>query len=51
MNGDRNAYVESDNSGVQTLVMYDQQGNTDVLELGSDISRAELSERLLTYLG
>ena len=51
MRGNRTAYVESYNHGSQALVLYDQQGNTDVLELGRDIPRSEVSGRILAYLG
>jgi hypothetical protein len=51
MSGNRTAYIESYNHGSQALVMYDQQGNTEVLELGSDIFRVALSGTILAYLG
>jgi hypothetical protein len=51
MNGDRTAYIESYNQGSQALVMYDQHGNTEVLELDSDIPRSAVSRRILQYLG
>ena len=51
MIGNRTAYVESYNQGSQALVMYDQKGNTEVFELGRDILRAEVSGRILAYLG
>jgi hypothetical protein len=49
--GDRTAYVESYNSGTQALVMYDRAGFTEVFEIGTDIQRAEVSGRILAYLG
>jgi hypothetical protein len=51
MTGNRTAYVETYNQGSQALVMYDQNGNTEVLELGRDIPRAGVSDRILAYLG
>jgi hypothetical protein len=51
MSGDRTAYIETYNQGPQALVMYDQHGSTEVLELGSDIPRASVSDRILAYLG
>jgi myo-inositol-hexaphosphate 3-phosphohydrolase len=51
MTGHRTAYVESYNQGCQTLVMYDQNGNAEVLEIGRDIPRADVSGRVLAYLG
>jgi hypothetical protein len=51
MSGDRTAYIETDNDGSLALVMYDQQGNTEVLEFGRDIPRAEVGTQILAYLG
>jgi hypothetical protein len=51
MTGRRTVYVESYNQGSQALVMYDQSGNAEVLEIGRDISRADVSSRILAYLG
>jgi hypothetical protein len=51
MNGDQTVYIESYNQGSQALVMYDQHGNTEVLELDSDIPRSAVSGRILEYLG
>jgi hypothetical protein len=51
MTGNRTAYVESYNQGSQVLVMYDQNGDAEVFELGRDIPRAEVSDRILAYLG
>jgi hypothetical protein len=51
MTGHRTVYVESYNQGSQALVMYDQNGNTEVLEIGRDITRADVSGRILAYLG
>ncbi len=51
MSGNRTAYIETDNQGSQALVMYDQQGNTEVLELGSDIPHSAVSGKILEYLG
>jgi hypothetical protein len=51
MTGNRTAYVESYNQGSQVLVMYDQQGNTEVLEVGSDILRSDIGGKILAYLG
>lgn len=51
MSGDHTAYIENDNQGAQALVMYDQLGNTEVLELGSDVPRKEVGNRILEYLG
>jgi hypothetical protein len=50
MSGDRNAYIESYNQGSQALVMYDRQGSTQVLEIGRDVARGEVSNRILEYL-
>jgi len=51
MTGHRTVYIESYNQGSQTLVMYDHNGNAEVLEIGRDISRADVAGRILTYLG
>jgi hypothetical protein len=51
MAGDRTAYVESYNQGSQALVMYDQNGNPEVLEIERDIPRVDVSDRILKYLG
>jgi len=51
MTGHRTTYVESYNQGSQALVMYDQNGNAEVLEIGRDIPRSEVSGRILAYLG
>jgi hypothetical protein len=51
INGNRTAYIETYNDGTQALVMYDQQGNTDVLEIGSDIARTDVSAKISAYLG
>jgi hypothetical protein len=51
MTSHRTVYVESYNLGPQALVMYDLDGNTEVLEIGRDICRADVSGRILTYLG
>jgi hypothetical protein len=49
--GNRTVYIESDNSGTQVLVMYDRQGNTEVLEVGCDILRADVGRKIQAYLG
>ena len=49
--GHRTVYVESYNQGSQALVMYDQDGNSEVLEIGRDIPRSEVSGRIVAYLG
>lgn len=49
--GHRTVYVESYNQGSQALVMYDQNGSAEVLEIGCDIPRADVSDRILAYLG
>jgi hypothetical protein len=49
--GNRTIYLESYNQGSQALVMYDQNGNTEVLEIGRDIARSDVSSRILAYLG
>jgi hypothetical protein len=51
MTGHRTVYVESYNEGSQALVMYDQNGNAEVLEIGRDITRADVSGRILAHLG
>jgi hypothetical protein len=51
MAGDRTVYVESYNKGSQALVMYDQHGNTEVLEVGRDIERSDVGGKILAYLG
>jgi hypothetical protein len=51
MTGHRTVYVENYNQGSQTLVMYDQNGNAEVLEIERDIPRAAVSSRVLAYLG
>ena len=51
MAGDRTVYVETYNDGSQALVMYDQSGNTEVLEIGCDIPPSEVGGRLLAYIG
>jgi hypothetical protein len=47
----RIVYIESYSQGSQALVMYDQQGNTEVLEIGPDIPRLDVGGRILAYLG
>jgi hypothetical protein len=37
MAGHRTAYVESYNQGSQALVMYDENGDVEVLEIGRDM--------------
>jgi len=49
--GHRTAYVESYNHGSQVLVMYDETGNADVLEIGGDIRLSDVCGRILGYLG
>lgn len=51
MTGHRTVYIESYNQGSQTLVMYDQDGSAEALEIGLDIPRADVADRILTYLG
>jgi hypothetical protein len=51
MAGHRTVYVENYNQGSQVLVMYDQRGNTEVLEIGSDIPRSDVGGKILEYLG
>ena len=51
MTSHRTVYVESYNRGSQALVMYDHNGSAEVLEIGSDIPRADVSGRILAYLG
>jgi hypothetical protein len=51
VSGDRTAYIETYDQGTQALVMYDQVGETEVLELGIDIPRSEAGSRILEYLG
>lgn len=51
MTGNRTVYVESYNQGSQALVMYDQLGNTEVLEVGRDILRSDVGGKILEYLG
>jgi hypothetical protein len=51
MTDQRTVYIESYNQGSQALVMYDRHGNAEVLEIDRDISRSEVSARILTYLG
>jgi hypothetical protein len=51
MTGQRTVYIESYNQGSQALVMYDQSGNTEVLEIEHDIHRADVGNRILAYLG
>jgi hypothetical protein len=51
MTGHRTVYIESYNQGSQTLVMYDQDGTAEVLEIGPDISRTDVADRILAYLG
>jgi len=50
MHGNRTAYIENYNDGSQALVMYDQNGSTEVLELGIDLDRAEVGGRILRHL-
>ena len=47
----RTVYIENYNQGSQMLVMYDHNGNTEVLEIGRDIPLPEVSTRILEYLG
>ena len=51
MTGNRTVYVESYNQGSQALVMYDQLGNTEVLEVGREILRSDVGGKILAYLG
>jgi len=51
MTGRRTVYVESYNQGSQALVMYDNNGDAEVLEIGREIPRADVSGRILAYLG
>jgi hypothetical protein len=51
MSGNRIAYIETYNGGSQALVMYDQRGETEVLEIERDIPKADVSARILAYLG
>lgn len=51
MTGHRTVYIESYNQGSQTLVMYDQDGTAEVLEIGPDIPRTDVADRILAYLG
>jgi hypothetical protein len=48
---DRSAYIENYNDGAQALVMYDQNGTTEVLEIGTEIDNDALAVRILGYLG
>jgi hypothetical protein len=50
-NDPRTAYIENDNAGEQALVMYDRDGNTEVLEIGTDLETSEVASRLSRYLG
>ena len=50
MAGHRTVYIESYNQGHQVLVMYEQNGNADVLEIGQDIPLGEIGARILAYL-
>lgn len=49
--GHRTVYVETYNQGSQVLVMYDHNGNAEVLEIGRDIPLLEVSAKILAYLG
>jgi hypothetical protein len=51
MRGSRTVYVESYNRGSQALVMYDQYGNTEVLEVGREVLPADVGAKILAYLG
>jgi hypothetical protein len=51
MTGQRTVYVESYNQGTQALVMYGQDGNADVLEIGREIPLGEVGARILAFLG
>jgi hypothetical protein len=51
MRGERSAYIESDNEGDQTLVLYGRQIPTEVLEVETEIPRTDISARLLRFLG
>jgi hypothetical protein len=51
MTAGRTVYVESYNQGSQALVMYDQQGSTEILEIGRDILRRDVGGKILAYLG
>ena len=51
MKNDTVAYIESYNDGTQTLVTYDRDGNTEVLEVGSEILPAQLADQITGYLG
>jgi hypothetical protein len=51
MTGPRTAYIEVYDEGTSALVMYDQSGNAEVLEVGSEILRSGVGRRILEYLG
>ena len=51
VSGERSAYVENYNDGTQALVMYDRNGATEVLEIGTEISCEDIGARISTYLG
>jgi hypothetical protein len=51
MAGHRTVYIETYNQGSQALVMYDQNGDAEVLEIGRDIPRTHVSGKILEYLG
>jgi hypothetical protein len=50
MKGVRTSYIENYNSGAQALVMFDQEGNSEVLELGIEVGVAEVGGRIMGYL-
>jgi len=49
--GDRTVYIETYNNGSQALVMYDQDGNTEVSEIGREVAESDVASRILDYLG
>ena len=48
--GSRTAYVETYNDGSQALVMYDKDGNSEILEIGSEIPKSEVGRRIRQHL-
>lgn len=49
--GSRTAYVECYNDGDPALVLYDDHGSVEVLEIGAEVARQDLPAKITNYLG
>jgi hypothetical protein len=50
ISGQKTAYIESYNEGNQALVMYDQTGAIEVLEIERDVPTSSVGEKILAHL-